>query len=184
MSRPQSASGVGFGVELVGLPEMRAILAKYEQPQLDKKLSLGLKAAGRSLSKSVRSSYSGSVRSVRPGFRKGSAYRQGDLYRSIGSRTLRGNPPAVVVGPVRGRATSMRHLAIRPTKAHVISPLRTHFLAVASFGTFATVVHHPGNHAHPWVERGIDAGHDAAIDKAANAIFRDFVADPAIGGDD
>lgn len=182
-TRPQTGTpGAGIGVEIVGIAEVQGVLAKYQQPELDRKITLGLKAAGRKMSKSVRSAAPARVRTgVKPGFGAGSNHRSGDLYRSIASKTLRGSPPAVAVGPV-GRHSSMRHLAIRTTKAHLIRPYQGAVLEWA--GAYATAVHHPGNHAHPWVATGISRAHDAAMRAAANAIFRDFVADPAIGGDD
>jgi hypothetical protein len=74
-----------------------------------------------------------------------------------------------------------RHLALAPTRPHIISALHAHFLAVASGGRFAKVVHHPGNKRHPWVGQGIAAARDQAVAKAAAAIFRAVAADE--GGD-
>ncbi len=187
-SNPTGVAGAGFGVEIVGLPEIEAILAQYRQPQLDAKLKLGMQAGGRVLAKSVRAAAPQRVRAgVRPGFRKGINHHPGDLYRSIRSRSLRGSPPAVAVGPM----SPMRHLAIRTTEPHIISPLSGHFLAVFSGGRFAKVVHHPGNRAHPWVEAGVRSGRQAAIDAARAAIFRRYIRDvrvavtaSGIGGDD
>ena len=62
----------------------------------------------------------------------------------------------------------MRHLAIRPTKAHVITSVRGY---IWEGGGFASIVHHPGNASHPWVAAGVAAGREAAINAAAGGIF-------------
>ena len=161
-------------VRLEGDKEMLELLAGYTGTAVDAKLKRGLQAQGKLLARYVRQAAPERIkRGVRPGFGRTSTARAGDLYRSIRSKTLRGSPPAVAVGPM----SRYRHLAIAPTTPHIISPLSRHFLAVASGSRFATVVHHPGNRAHPWVAAGIAAGRDESFEAAKRAIFRAIAKD-------
>lgn len=142
-------------------------LAAFTGAELDAKLKRGLQAEGRVFARAVREAAPARIkRGVKPGFGAGSSARAGDLYRSIKSKTLRGSPPAVAVGPM----APFRHLAIAPTRAHDIAPRRLPFLVV--FGRFVPVVHHPGNRAHPWVAAGIAAGRERAFAAARRAILR------------
>ena len=156
-------------VRVEGDKAIAELLAGYTGTALDAKLKRGLQARGKLLGKYIRQAAPENVkRGVRPGFGKASPARAGDLYRSIRSKTLRGSPPAVAVGPM----SRYRHLAIATTKPHIISPLARSFLAIGSGGRFATVAHHPGNRAHPWVAAGIAAGRDESFEAAKKAIFR------------
>ena len=156
-------------VRVTGDKAIMELLAGYTGTALDAKLKRGLQAQGRLLGKYIRQAAPEHIkRGVRPGFGKNSSARAGDLYRSIRSKTLRGSPPAVAVGTM----SRYRHLAIATTKPHIISPLARSFLAIGSGGRFATMAHHPGNRAHPWVAAGIAAGRDESFEAAKKAIFR------------
>ncbi len=155
---------MSWGTELRNDARVVRALAGFTGPELDAKLLRGAQAAGRVIARSIRAK---APPEVRPGFGSGSSYRAGDLRRSIRSKTLRGSPRAVAVGPM----SKMRHLAIRATKPHVLLPFRSLAMAIGE-GRFAEVAHHPGNHPHPWVEAGINEARDAAIEAARRAIFR------------
>jgi len=171
--------GGGFGVEVVGQEAIQSLLRGYRQPELDEKLKVGLKRAGSELRKSVQRAAPARVRSgVEPGFKQPSSHKAGDLYRSIGAKTLRGTPIAVVVGPVK-RHSKMRHLALRPTRPHIITS-RDGSIWIGTRWT--RIVHHPGNHAHPWVASGVTAGRAKAMDAAARAIFSNVKRDPNWSG--
>ena len=176
----------GSGVTIEGMPEVQALLRSYQSPEVDKKLKVGVKAAGAVMRAAIKPL---APSGVRPGFGKGSKYAQGNLQKSVKSKTLRGTPIAVAVGPM----SRMRHLAIRPTQPHDIRPKAadylwstgTHpFLRIGSTGGFAEVVHHPGNHAHPWVRAGIASSQARAMEAAASAIFSAVLHDPNSGGDE
>lgn len=155
-------------IKVEGAPEIARRLAQYQGAELDAKLKKGLQSQGRALAKSVRQAAPANVRSgVKPGFGKKSSAKAGDLYRSIKSKTLRRYPIAVVVGPM----VPYRHLAIGRTKPHIITAKKGHFLGIGG-DRFATVVHHPGNRAHPWVAAGIEAGRERGLEAARKAIFR------------
>lgn len=174
----------GFGVEVVGQEAIQSLLRGYRQPELDDKLKVGLKAAGSVLRKSVQRAAPARVRAgVKPGFGQNkdgrpSSHKAGDLYRSIGAKTLRGTPIAIAVGPVK-RHSWMRHLAINPTRAHDIKA-ESHGLWIGNRWT--NIVHHPGNHAHPWVAAGVSSGRAGAMDAAARAIFSNVKRDPSWSG--
>lgn len=169
----------GFGVEVVGQEAITELLRGYQQPQVDEKLKVGLKAAGSVLRKSVQQAAPARVKAgVRPGFGKDSNHKAGDLYRSIGAKSLRGTPIAVVVGPVK-RHSGMRHLALLPTKPHII---RSSGGGLWLGTRWTSIVHHPGNRAHPWVGAGVAAGRARAMDAAARAVFSNVKRDPNWSG--
>lgn len=178
VTQGRRTEGGGFGVEVQGLPEVQALLAGYQGAELDAKMKAGLKAAGSIFRQSIRQAAPGSVRAgVRPGFKKGGEHRAGDLYKSIGYRVLRGASLAVAVGPV-GKHSGMRHLAIRPTRAHRITSVHG-WLWIN--GQYTVIAHHPGNASHPWVAAGVAAGRARAVDVAGNAIWQDVRKDVAAG---
>lgn len=175
----------GFGVEVVGQEAITALLRGYRQPELDDKLKVGLKAAGSVLRKSVQRAAPARIKGagVKPGFTRTksgapSKHQGGDLFKSIGAKTLRGTPIAIAVGPVK-RHSGMRHLAINPTKAHDIKA-DVHGLWIGNRWT--NIVHHPGNHAHPWVAAGVSSGRAGAMDAAARSIFSNVKRDPSWSG--
>jgi len=167
-------TGGGLGVELVGGPEVQALLRGYMAPELDVRLFEGLKAGSRVLTVSIKAK---APRPVKPGFGKNSPYKMGDIAKSVRSKRLRGTPPAYVVGP----SHRARHLSIIPTRAHDIHSSGGHLWAG---NRWAAVVHHPGNHPHPWVKAGIDAGHARAVEAAASRIFQAVIHDTGSGGGD
>jgi len=157
-----------FSVSIENLDAVRAALAKWEGSELDAKLKKGVQSGGRAIAKGIRATIPHGAGGTKSGFKDQSKTPPGTLYRSIKSKTLRGSPPAVAVGPM----ARYRHLAIRPTRAHILLPVGSAFLAIGTGGLFREVVHHPGNKAHPWVDAGINAKHDAAIQAAGKAIFK------------
>lgn len=156
-----------FSIKLVGDTAFAARLSVYEHP--DPIMLKGLQAAGRVLSKAVRNAAPGRIRAgVRAGFRAEAGVDPGRLFRSIRSKTLsvRLGPPAVVVGPMARH----RHLPIAGTAPHPI-----HVRSAAAFPRFLgfrTVIDHPGSRPNPWVARGIEAGHSAAMARAADVVLR------------
>ena len=170
VTQGRRTEGGGFGVEVQGLPEVQALLKGYQGAELDAKMTAGLKASGSIFRQTIRQAAIrefGGRSGVRPGFKRGTSHRAGDLYRSIGYRTLRGSPIALAVGPV-GRHSGMRHLAIRRTKEHDITSVRGWLW---EGGGFASIIHHPGNASHPWVAAGVSAGRERAVNAAAGGIF-------------
>lgn len=148
----------GLIAQLDGADEVIAKLTQFEGAELDAIMKKGLQARGRVLSKAIRAGF----------HPRGHGKTPGRMLKSIRSKTLRGSPPAVVVGPM----APYRQFVIRGTRPHVVSSLGKHALAIASGGRFARVIHHPGARANPFVATSIAGAREASLEAARRAILK------------
>lgn len=148
-----------IGLEVTGISAAQALLGRYQQPTLDRRMEQAMLAAARSeLVPQMKAA--APVSSTAPAFR---AYtKRGALRRAVTARVARKQRPAIVVGPKGGKKGAYyRHMVIGGTRAHEMPKAgrrehRAGFQRVMSWPTGQhpySVVQHPGSRPNPFVER-------------------------------
>lgn len=147
-------------VTIGGVDSADRLLAEFTGPALVKREKAALRAAGAPLRTAIRAAApSGPT---------------GNLKRAIRVATLRGTPPAMIVGARRGgfrrtTETSRKpkpsaphaHLVTGGTRPHLIAP-RGKALRIGRF-IIGEPVRHPGAKANPFVDRAGSAALPSAV---------------------
>ncbi len=112
------------------------------------------------------------------GGKRGNGYgNPGDLRDSMKMRRAKHQGDggiAAVVGPM-GKRAFMRHWVVKGTKPHDEPKLGSNRHVVMTFlGRAASIVHHPGSRANPFVKRIGDAGHGLVRNAMVESLNRDI----------
>jgi hypothetical protein len=142
---------VGIGVDIRGIPELQAALAKFEDAPAKKLLQKASTAGAKALKPPIQGEAP-----VGPSGNRHT--KRGALRRSVSSRQARKDRPAAVVS-ARPKVAFYRHMVIGGTKPHDIRRPAT----TPTGGQYMRVIHHPGAKANPFVERGFQSGEAAAL---------------------
>lgn len=142
-------------ITVLGVPEVRAALAKYEEAPLKKTLQKATNASGKFLKPKVQAE---------------APRRTGRLRRSISSRQARRERPATIV-TARPKVAFYRHMVIGGTKPHRI---RFPDQKAAGVPVAQGNIAHPGAKANPFIERAAERWDEEALDVADRVIKQEL----------
>lgn len=140
------------GIDIRGIPEVKAALDKLGGPPMKATLQKASSAGAKALKPFVQAEA--------PVGEPGNPYtKRGALRRSVSARKAKRDLPAAVVSP-RPKIAFYRHMVIGGTKPHRI---RFPNQKAAGVDKGAGNIRHPGAKANPFVARGYAKGESAAL---------------------
>lgn len=142
-------------ITVVGLPELRQTLAKYEEGPLKKTLQKGTNAGAKYLKPKVQAE---------------APRRSGKLRRSVSAGQAKRSRPASIV-KLRPKVAFYRHMVITGTRPHRI---RFPDQKAAGIPRGQGNIEHPGARANPFIERAAEQYDDEAFAVATKTIIAEL----------
>jgi hypothetical protein len=130
-------------VTILGMDAVIRALELLDDPAASKLLQKATAAGGKAL---------------KPFIQAEAPVKTGRLRRSVSTRQARKARPATIVSP-RPKVAFYRHFVIDGTRPHEIKVNAM----TPTGGHYMRVIHHPGAHANPFVDRGFARGESAAL---------------------